>query len=553
MIQFGTDREAWCLPVGDGYDWAIKKVLHQQDRTFDLHNAPFDTCALDKQGLVNGADFINRCQDSYIASHLYDPRDQKDGGVGHKLKHLAVEYIDPSATDGEDELKRVFKEDLKVKKLAEGWRTIPTNHPAYVLYGGLDPIWAWRLNDKLTPMVAESGQSHLIDFEHEIQQITTRMILRGMPVDVPYTETLALDLSDEYDYWSFVALEQHDVENVNSNAQVADCLMSDGWEPEKFTPKSNEPKLDDDVLEDLARKGYGLAQAVLNAKRVAKRKSSYVDTILELRDGDDRIHPMIASLRARTCRMSASSPPFQQLPADDAQIRLCVVANPGWSIISSDYSQVEMRVLAAQAEEMTMIEKIRSGMKVHDIVATMMFGPGYTDKQYKLAKNTGFGEVFGGGAKTLAEQASTIDHVVTLEDAKEAKKIFSEGFPGIKQWSRKMMDQAKRNGFVTVTPTGRRLPIDEKRLYSVTNYRIQSSARDLFCQDLITMSEVGLEEYMMFPIHDEILAQAPKAEAKDVAYEIEQIMTGEYYGVPIEAEAEIYGDSWGMGYLKDAA
>ncbi len=542
MIQFGTADEAWCLPVGEGFDWAIRRVLQEPSRRFIFHNAPYDTCSLDRQGLIDGTEFIDRCEDSYIPAHLSDPRDQRDGGVGHGLKEVAQEYIDPSASDGEAELKEEFKR-LKYKRLVDGWRNIPVLNPRYVLYGGLDPILAWRINEKLRDRVVDTGQSHLLDFEHRVQQITTRMTLRGLPLDVEYTKQLSDDLQEEWDYWSHVAWEQYGVENVNSNAQLAEALIADGWVPEKFTDKSGDPKLDDDVLEDLEQQGYGLAQAVLKAKRVAKRKSSYVDTMLELRDPWDVIHPMISSLRARTCRMSSSSPPFQQLPANDRTIRLCVVAKSGWSIISSDYSQVEMRVLAALAEEYTMINKIKQGWKVHDIVATMMFGEGFSDKQYKLAKNTGFGEVFGGGAKTLAEQAN-----VDIEVAKEAKKIFSEGFPGIKKYSRKLMDRAKENGYVVYTPTGRRLPVDENRLYSATNYMVQSSARDLFCQDLITMSDAGLEEYFLFPIHDEILAQAPKEDAEDVAHEIEKIMTGNYHGVPIAAEAEIYGDSWGLGY-----
>ncbi len=545
LIQFGTANEAWCLPVGEGFDWAIKRVLQDRSRTFIFHNAPYDTCSLDRQGLVDGATFIDQCLDSYIPAHLTDPRDKRDGGVGHKLKEVAQEHIDPSATDGEEELKRVFREDLRVRRYADGWRHISTRHPAYVLYGGLDPVLAWRLNEKLVQRVAETGQSHLLDFEHRIQQLTTRMTLRGLPLDVEYTRNLQDEMYYEWEYWADRAYEEYEVENVNSNAQIAESLLADGWKPEKFTPKSKEPVLDDDVLAELEERGFDLARYVLKAKRIAKRKSSYVDTMLELRDEWDHIHPMIAALRARTCRMSASSPPFQQLPADDRTIRLAVVASQGYSIISSDYSQVEMRILAALAEELTMVNKIKQGMKVHDIVATMMFGSGYSDKQYKLAKNTGFGEVFGGGAKTLAEQAN-----VDIEVAREAKKIFSEGFPGIKKYSRKLMERAKDNGFVVYTPTGRRLPVDENRLYSVTNYMVQSSARDLFCQDLITMAEAGLEEFFMFPIHDEILAQAPKNDAKDVSQEIERIMTGNYYGVPIAAEAEIYGDSWGYGYQE---
>jgi DNA polymerase-1 len=104
---------------------------------------------------------------------------------------------------------------------------------------------------------------------------------------------------------------------------------------------------------------------------------------------------------------------------------------------------------------------------------------------------------------------------------------------------------------VGISVTGRRLPVDRHRVYAVTNYAVQSAARDCLGQSLINMEEAGLLDYMRLPIHDEVLASVPQADAKDYARQIEQCMTFDLYGVPIESEAEIGKRSWGSLYGAD--
>lgn len=544
LVQFGTRDEAWALPA-EGFGWAIKRVLRDRSRRFILHNAPYDTIGLHLNGFVDGRELIDRVEDSYIPCHLTDPRDISEGGIGHKLKDQAWYCIDPNVPDAEAELKQAFK-DMKARRHKDGWAMIPVNHPAYTLYGGLDPMLAWRINEVQRKEVKNLGISHFLDYEHRIQQITTRMTIRGIPIDVGYTTQLQTELHGEFEYWSEVA-EQLGVENVNSTQQVGAMLIEQGWEPEEFTEKSGQPKVSDDVLTKLEKGGNKLAEAVLNAKRAAKRNSSYVETMLELRDGDDRVHPLIAALRARTARMSISSPPFQQLPADDHVIRRCVVPGYGLVLVSTDYQAVEMRILAALAGVRRMRDAILEGADLHGYTAALIWGDDFTKAQRAIAKNIGFGKVYCGGIATLTRQTGT-----TEDEIRPAVKDYDKVFPEIRQYSQRMMDRAKRNGYRITTPFGRPLPVDDDRVYSVTNYIIQSTARDIFCTDLITMSDAGLEEYLRLPIHDEALSEVPKAEADDVAKEKELLMSWpEFEGIPLAAESDIFVNSWGDGYMKE--
>lgn len=103
------------------------------------------------------------------------------------------------------------------------------------------------------------------------------------------------------------------------------------------------------------------------------------------------------------------------------------------------------------------------------------------------------------------------------------------------------------------TPSGRRLPLDGNRLYSGTNYTIQSTARDVIAQALLELEERGLTQYLLLPVHDEVVGTAPADIAHDVAQAIKEAMTMEFQGVPLSAEAEVYGDNWGMGYKGPSA
>jgi DNA polymerase-1 len=547
LVQIGNAVQAWVLRA-DLFADAIRRAL-RQNRFFVMHNAAFDLQVLDRHLGVTIEELGPRVFDTRILAHLLDPRQPHEGGAGLRLKELSAIYVDPDAPDTADGLTKVFN-SLKFTK-ANGWARIPVDHPTYLLYAGLDPILAVRLFAELGPLVRDVGLDNLSKFEHHLQILLAMLQRRGMRVDVPYTEHLIEDLAEESVRFSQVAAT-FGVPNVNSTKQVGEALEAMG---EKLTERTKTGwKVDKEVLMPLAdldrdwlrieaREPNLLADAVLRSKRAGKWKTAYAEAFLALKDTEDRLHASIGGLQARTARMSVSRPPLQQLPSGDWKVRRAFIADPGQTIIAADYSQVEMRVLAALSRDEAMIQAIADGLDIHDAVATGMFGPGFTKQQRKLAKNTGFGEVFGGGAVTLARQAG-----VTVEVAKEAKALFAEGFPGIKRYGRALMRRAEFGKKEVITPSGRHLPLDKDRLYSATNYVVQSTARDILAQALVDLFDAGLGEHLLIPVHDEIVAQAPAKDAREVVDEIGRVMNGTFLGVSITSEASVYGPSWGHGY-----
>jgi DNA polymerase-1 len=193
-----------------------------------------------------------------------------------------------------------------------------------------------------------------------------------------------------------------------------------------------------------------------------------------------------------------------------------------------------------------MKEAITNGEDLHSFTARMVFGENFTPKHRKISKGIAFGKVYGGGAATIQRQTGA-----PMEDVRRALAAYDRVYPEVKRMSNRWQREAYETGMVHVSVTGRRLPLDRERTYAVVNYGVQSAARDCLGQSLINMEEAGLLDTMRLPIHDEILASVPVAEASDYAREIEKCMTFDLYGVPIEAEAEIGQRSWGSLYGAD--
>lgn len=550
LVQIGNADTAFVLRV-DQFRDAIVKAL-RQDRHWTLHNAPYDLKVIDQTLGVKIEELGPRAFDTRVFGHLLDPRQAHEGGTGLSLKELSAIYVDPAAPDTAKDLHAVFRAEYSATK-STGWAVIDIDHPTYEMYAGLDPILARRLFDELAPMIKGLGLNHLAQFELHFQVLTSLMERRGVKVDVPYTEHLKTELAQEAEAHRKIAA-RYGVENVNSTAQVAEALTAMGETLTETTP-SGKPKVDKSVLTAIAdldlqwerlevREPNPLADAVLRSKRAEKWGEAYAGAFLDLRDGDDRLHPFIGTLQARTARMSISNPPLQQLPSGDWKIRRALIADPGHLIIAADYQAVEMRVLAALAEEETMKKAILDGEDLHSFTARMVYGEEFTKAHRKIAKAVGFGKVYGGGATTIQRQTGA-----PMEQVREALAGYDATFPGIKRFAKKLQNRAEYGKKEVVTLSGRHLPLDRDRLYAATNYVVQSTARDLLAQAIVDIHDAGMGDYLLLPVHDELIAQAPAAEAEEVIREIGRLMeTQDFLGVPILSDPEVYGPSWGHGY-----
>lgn len=434
--------------------------------------------------------------------------------------------------------------------------------------------------------------TELIDYEHRVAGVCDMVKRKGLKIDVDYTRRTGEALQAESEQWRDVALALG-CKNVDAPASVVEALLEMGA---KLTERTDTGgfKSDNKVLEKVHEQApedsplRSLTDAILAAKRLSKRKSSYTDAMLENLDKYGRVHASINPLAARTARMSINSPPFQQLPSDEALIRNCIIAEDGFVIISSDYDQIEMRVAAELSGEERMIEAAIRGESMHEVTAYALFPDWDGDKHgkpYKVAKGAGFCWLFGGGADTMSKQAG-IPHA----DAVKVLTQYREAFPTLAAFKRTNTEEVLRQALTprqyryykdlykalwdtekgsperaeiqetmssitafkygTITTlAGRRLKVDADRAYSATNYKVQETARNIMATALLNMSQYPkVADKIILPVHDEILGEVPEAQAETYARVFGEIMSTTLGSVPITASGEVYGRSWGEGY-----
>lgn len=632
-VQVGTGRVSYVIPAR--YRKFISWLMQQQVKWVG-HNLPHDFRSIDQHlGYATGAEVHG---DTFIPAHHMDSRNQQDGGTGHGLKELACAHVDPDAGKWEKALKIEFKklrvaipgeyyksgpnkglQKTRAARLAEGWSLIDPKNPVYIAYAASDPIITYRLWLLLRVQVSLNPELYAIDCQTQLDCDTLHR--RGMLVDVSYT----LKLQQAYrrvEQRMMVLINQYGCDNPNSTAQLANVLEEYDFKLTERTP-TGKAKVDSKILRaavasnDPALKEF--AGAVLLLKQVSKRRTAYVDGILGSLDSDQRLHPSIKPLAARTARMSVSDPALQQLPTKDNEgdewlleyiedtessdtfvwsgvkllsadtIRRIIVADPGYTLFSVDFDQIELRIAAALAGEESMIQAARDGVSLHVVAATRVFGADYTPDQYRYTKNLNFGWLFGGGPPTLAKQtglpiATTSVFVRDYENSFRALVAYKrrqqdmvlrmalsdKQYRMLRVLRSRMMEyrpdtEAGRNGrsmirteidkllwgkyaYIT-TPFGRRLIVEANKAYRVVNYEVQSTARDVLANAMRdVMRRPKLARFALLPIHDELLGQAPTRIVERVMERFAEIMSREFQGVPLTAGGKIHGTSWGQGY-----
>ncbi|MFE3771009.1 DNA polymerase [Streptomyces sp. NPDC059122] len=551
-VQYGTADTAFVVPVERGPVFAeLARTVVARCPELVIHNASYDLLVLDRHGVAPLEAVAPRVRDTKILAHLCDSRQDFEGGVGVSLKPLSAWYVDPAAPDTQAGLNRVFRSYGLTKET--GWAQVPYQDEVYQRYAGLDVLLAARLRPRLEQELVRHGiPDTLVEYEHQLMAICAAMERRGMLLDVPYAEGLVNRLQEQAATHSARAA-RYGVENVNSDRQVVAALqgMGESWEE---TTGSGAPSVAKEVLLPLAdlngkwerlevRTPNPLADAVLRAKRASKWRTSYAVAMLANRDAQDRIHPKINTLGAKTGRASVSDPPLQQLPSKGWEIRRSVVAESGAAYFSVDQSSVELVVLAALSQEPRMCQAIRDGRNLHDHTATLMFGPAFTKHQRGLAKIAGLGTSYQGGAATLARQTG-----LPVSVMRDTLARYARAYPGIRRWARGLQRHALSNGCEIRTPSGRRLVLDRNALYKGVAYLCQSTARDTMGQALLDLHAKGLTRYLNLWVHDEVLGTAPVAEAADVAREVAETVRMDLFGVPIGTDSEVYGATWAGGY-----
>lgn len=331
-FQIGNSNTSFILPAQAKR--TIGRILNLNIKWIG-HNLPHDIRSIDKhlgyETGITGAE-------TYIPGHHKDPRNQREGGLAHGLKEQCEALIDPMAGKWERALKVAFKEILipipgevyksgprkgtqkyRKAKISEGYSLIDLKHPAYIAYAGSDSILAFHLWNYYKPTVRQFLD--LYRFDHKVQLACDRLQRRAILLDVKYTERLHAALDKSSKKFAAKAAELG-CANIYSTDQLAKALIELGAILKEYTPKGR-LKVDDKVLQEQLKNGNEdvrqLVRYVLAAKRRAKRREAYTGTMLRERDDNNRIHPAINSLAARTARMSVSEPALQQLPTRESE------------------------------------------------------------------------------------------------------------------------------------------------------------------------------------------------------------------------------------------
>jgi len=300
------------------------------------HNGPHDIRCIDH--FLGYETDVVCAGETYIPSHHADSRNKQEGGIGHGLKELAIAHIDRNAGKWEQELKKVFKTITvpmpgefyksgpkkglpkeRKARLSEGWSLIDPTHPAYVAYAAADPILTWRVWEYFQPVVEEFIDLYRKD--HRVQIAVDRLQRRAIKLDVDYTIRLSNAYTAKAEVMQTVAAG-YGCENIQSGQQLSDVLL--GLEAELTERTATDKyKTDARVLRGLFDNPASdpvvrdFIHSVLVAKQVLKRREAYTDAMLREMDENERVHPSINALAARTARMSISGPALQQLPTKD--------------------------------------------------------------------------------------------------------------------------------------------------------------------------------------------------------------------------------------------
>ncbi len=426
-------------------------------------------------------------------------------------------------------------------------------------YAAEDADITLRLYNVLKPrLIKEKKIAVYENYDRPLIAILQKMEKQGVMVD----KQKLMNLSQEFDK----KLKEYEQEiyklageefNIGSPKQIGEILFGKLGAKGKKTA-TGAWQTGADVLENLAAEGNLLAAKILDWRGFSKLKSTYTDALLNLLDKDSRLHTTFNQTVVNTGRLASSNPNLQNIPIrseEGKKIRECFIAKEGHKIIASDYSQVELRLLASVADVKGLKHAFEQGIDIHAATAAKVFGVPYEEVDANMrrhAKAINFGIVYGISQYGLAKQ---ID--VSNEEAKKYIDAYFAQMPEIKKYMEQTTMFAHQYGYV-LTPFGRKcsiMGINDKNKRIVANAEraainapIQGGAADIIKRAMIAvqreLEEGGYKTKMLLQVHDELVFEAPIDEVEKAAAMIKKTMESVVdLAVPFVAEVGI-GDDW---------
>ncbi|WP_413207258.1 DNA polymerase I [Rhodospirillum sp. A1_3_36] len=514
------------------------------------HNLKYDLHVLANAGITDVAPI----DDSIVLSYVLD-----GASHGHGMDELAQLHLDRTTVK--------FEEVCGKGKSQITFDQVPLDQA--LTYAAEDADITLRLYQFLRERLIKERMVRIHEtLDRPMIRILADMEDKGIKVDALRLKALSGDFAKRM---TDLEKEVHQLAgeefNVGSPKQLGEILFGKlGLKGGKKSKKTGAWSTDAQVLDTLAAEGHELPVKVLEWRQYSKLKSTYTDALVEEIDPrDGRVHTNYGLTITTTGRLSSNDPNLQNIPIRSEagrMIREAFVAEPGHKLISADYSQIELRLVAHEAGIKALRQAFAEGKDIHAITASQVFGvpvEGMDPMVRRQAKAINFGIIYGISAHGLAQQLS-----VSRGEAAAFIDAYFKQFPEIRDYMEAVKEKARKDGFVT-TPLGRRIPIpgiNDKNPMTrafgerqAINAPIQGGAADIIKRAMIRMPKAlagaGLKTTMLLQVHDELIFEAPEAEVETalvlVKREMENavVLTDERGAttVPLEVEAGV-ADSW---------
>ncbi len=514
------------------------------------HNLKFDLSVL----LAHGVEVAGPYFDTMLAHSLIEP-DQRHGMDYLSETYLSYTPVPITALIG-TEKNDLFSQTTMADVAASDPQKITD-------YAAEDADVTWQLAEKLRPLLTEYGADRVFhEIECPLLPVLTSMENFGVKIDVQTLREFGLELEKRANQ---MHQQIHEVAgmpfNLNSPKQLGEVLFDKLKLMEK--PKktaTGQYQTNEQVLQSLMGT-HPIIADILEYREVTKLKSTYVDALPQaVSRVTGRIHTTFHQLMAATGRMASSNPNLQNIPIrsdSGKEIRKAFVpGEEGWVLLSADYSQVELRVMAAISEDPAMIEAFQNGLDIHQATAARVYGvplDGVLPEMRRTAKMVNFGIIYGISAFGLSQRLG-----IPRGEAATIIENYFKQFPGVHRYMEQIVADANKYGYVE-TITGRRRVIRDISSGNATirggaermamNTPIQGTAADMIKLAMINVAKAlkaaGLQTRMLLQVHDELLFELPMAEVDQakaiILTEMRNALT--LGDVPVDVEAGI-GDNW---------
>nr|WP_202405307.1 DNA polymerase I [Saccharibacter sp. 17.LH.SD] len=468
-----------------------------------FQNAKYDLTVLRKAGITE----IAPIDDTMLLSYA-----QSAGAHGQGMDELSRRHLNHQPITYED-------------VTGKGRNKIPFAQvplPRATEYAAEDADVTFRLWEILRPSLrAHKAVALYEDMERPLIKILSSMEEAGIRVDSDELRRLSDDFSQRMKEMEATIYERAGREfNIASPKQLGEILFDEMGLPGGKRTKTGAWGTDSSVLEGLAVEGQELPSMILNWRQLSKLKSTYADALLKLMDQETkRVHTTFQMTVTTTGRLSSNDPNLQNIPIrteEGGRIRRAFVAPPGHQILSADYSQIELRLLAHVAHIEPLLEAFRLGQDIHARTASEVFGipiEGMDSLTRRRAKAINFGIIYGISAFGLARQLQ-----VPQSEAKRYIDAYFDRYPGILSYMERVKEEAREHGYV-LTPFGRRCYVPgikerqaARRSYAerqAINAPLQGGAADIIKKAMVRLSRTlpasGLQARMILQVHDELL------------------------------------------------